>query len=52
MDDTRITKASNDQEIMLNGFGPEEAKKLKDLVVRFLREYGKKAPEMSDEEWL
>jgi len=52
MDDTKITAASGDREIMLEGFGPEEAKALKDILVRFLREYGKKPPELNDEDWL
>lgn len=52
MDDTRTVTAADEQEIMLDGFGLEEAKALKGLLVRFLREYGKKPPELSDEDWL
>lgn len=52
MDDTTIMTTTGEQEIMLDGFGPEEAKALKDLLVCFLREYGKKPPELNDEDWL
>lgn len=52
MDDARTTTVVDEPEIMLEGFGPEEAKALKELLVRFLREYGKKPPELNDENWL
>lgn len=43
---------SEEKEITLAGFGPEEAKALKDLLTYFLREYGKKPSDMTDEDWL
>ena len=52
MDDTRITSAGDGSEIMLDGFGLEEARVLKDLLGRFLREYGKKPEDLGDEDWL
>lgn len=52
MEDSKITPAVGEPEITIDGFGPEEAKKLKEILVRFLHEYGKKSPEVSDEDWL
>lgn len=39
-------------EVTVEGFGKTEAQKLKELLVRFMREYGKKPAEQGDEEWL
>lgn len=52
MNDTGMTIVSDGGEIMLDGFGPKEAKELKKVLVQFLHEYGKKPPELSDEDWL
>ena len=52
MDETKHTVTSERSEITLDGFGPEEAKALKDLLTRFLREYGKKPADMEDKDWL
>jgi len=41
-----------EMEITLEGFGPKEAKELKELLLRFLREYGEKPAEQGDEQWL
>lgn len=52
MNETKATAVSENSEIMLEGFGPEDAKALKELLIRFLREYGKKPEDMEDEDWL
>lgn len=52
MEDTKNVSAPSEPEITIDGFGPEEAKKLKEILTRFLHEYGKKPPEVSDEDWL
>ena len=52
MDEQRVTAADEGNEIVLEGFGPEEVRALKDLLIRFLHEYGKKPADMEDEDWL
>lgn len=52
MDDNKNMTASPEQEIILDVFGPKEAKALKNLLIRFLQEYEKKPAEVSDEDWL
>lgn len=52
MEDVKVMMANEEPEVMLDGFGPAEAKELKDLLTRFLREYGQKSQELSDEDWL
>lgn len=46
------TAANGEAEIALEGFGPEEARVLKELLGRFLHEYGQKPETLGDEEWL
>lgn len=36
----------------IDGFGIDEARSLKRLLTRFMKEYGKKPAEQSDQEWL
>lgn len=50
MDNT--TAATGTPEITLDCFGKNEARDLKEILTRFLHEYGEKAPEVSDEDWL
>ena len=52
MPDIRFRNASEQPEITVNGFGVEEAKSLKELITRFVKEYGKKPANQSDEDWL
>ena len=52
MEDVEVMLANDDTEVTLEGFGVAEAKELKQLLTRFLREYGKKPQELSDEDWL
>ena len=50
MPDIRFQNASEQPEITVNGFGVEEAKSLKELIARFVKEYGKKPANQSDED--
>lgn len=52
MSDMKVQSASEQPELIVEGFGQSEARKLKELLVRFMREYGKKPVGQSDEEWL
>lgn len=52
MSEIKVQSAGVPPEITVEGFGNQDAKALKDLLVRFMREYGKKPTEQSDEEWL
>ena len=51
MEDVKVMMANEEPEVMLDGFGPAEAKELKDLLTRFLREYGQKSQELSSSSW-
>ena len=42
----------NMEDFRLEGFTEKECKEIKKILSRFLKSYGKKTKEMSDEEWL
>lgn len=50
--DIKVQNAGEEPEIEVEGFGVQEAKTLKKLLSRFMKEYGKKPAEQSDQEWL
>ena len=52
MEENKSLAAGDSAEITLDGFGLDEARELKQTLVRFLQEYGKKPAELSDEDWL
>lgn len=52
MEDMKIKYAGDDSAFSENSLGFHEAKELKNLLVRFIKEYGKKPTEQSDQEWL
>lgn len=52
MENVRVQNASEEPEVTVEGFGIYEARELKKLLSRFMKEYGKKPKEQSDEEWL
>lgn len=55
MPEIRVQSANGQPEtpeITVEGFGVEEARILKQLLARFMKEYGKKPANQSDEEWL
>ena len=51
-EDLKVQYASEAPEAEKNDFGIAEARELKNLLSRFMKEYGKKDAEQSDEEWL
>ena len=52
MEDDRKWAAGDAEEITLDGFGPDEARQFKQVLVRFLHACGEKPAEVSDEDWL
>ena len=55
MEEIKIQQASNVEEsnsVAVDGFSEQEATALKEILVRFIREYGKKPADQSDQEWL
>ena len=52
MDETKVKYASEDLTYDESKLGIHEARELKKLLVRFIKEYGKKPAEQSDQEWL
>jgi len=52
MSEIRVQNASEQPELTVEGLGKEETKALKELLVRFMREYKKKPVGQTDEEWL
>lgn len=55
MEEIKIQQASNVEEsnsVAVDGFSEQEATALKEILVRFIREYGKKPAEQGDQEWL
>lgn len=52
MSDIKAQNSGDPPEITIEGFGIEDAKHLKQLLTRFMKEYGKKPSEQSDVEWL
>lgn len=52
MENVKVQNASEEPEVTVEGFGIHEARELKKLLSRFMKEYGKKPKEQSDEEWL
>ena len=42
----------NMEDFRLEGFTEKECKEIKKILIRFLKSYGKKTKEMSDDEWL
>lgn len=55
MTDIRVQHASGETgafEGTIEGFGIREARALKELLSRFVKEYGEKPPELEDEAWL
>lgn len=52
MIDPKVQNASEQPEVSVEEFGIEEAKSLKKLITRFIKEYRKKPEDQSDEDWL
>lgn len=52
MENTKVQSASEQTESNEEVLSIEEAQELKQLLTRFIKAYGKKPPEQSDEEWL
>lgn len=52
MEEIKVQNASQEKEPVVEGFSIHDARELKNLLVRFMKEYGKKPAEQSDEEWL
>lgn len=52
MSEIKVQNASEQPELTVEGFGLTEANGLKELLIRFMKEYGKKPENQSDEDWL
>lgn len=53
MEEIKVQQASEMEEVdATNTFNEQEAKALKETLVRFIREYGKKSESQSDHDWL
>ena len=52
MNEGKFQYAGEPPEVEVEGFGIEEAKGLRSLMVRFMKEYEKKPEDQSDQEWL
>lgn len=52
MEENKNLAVGDSAEITLDGFGPDEARELKQTLVRFLHACGEKPAEVSEEDWL
>lgn len=50
--DVKVQAAGELPEVKVEGFGIQEAKAMRKLLARFMKEYGKKPAGQSDQEWL